>query len=106
MSFLAQVKLTEDSFLIDRIAACAATHGVTGNARVWAATRIWELSTSPGWAESYHEALQKEPPVDPAAWSGIAGADPNVISDEMINEAVSGIIDKERKLLFIEPQVY
>lgn len=92
MSYLAQSKLTEDSFLVARVAACAARAGVPGDARVWAASHIWQLSAVPGWAAAYAEALDEDPPTDPAAWAGVPGARGEVITDEMILEAVSALL--------------
>lgn len=91
MTLLAQALLTEDSFLIDRVAASAASYGQS-DARVWAKNQMWPLSTSPEWAERYAAALEEEEPVERAAWAGRAGANPDVITDDMIRERVAAIL--------------
>lgn len=95
MTYQAQAQLTKDHHLIDRIAACAATQGVR-EAGTWAARNMWPLSASEGWAAAYAAATQGDPPVDPADWSPRAGADPGVITDEMILKAVQKLLRKEQ----------
>lgn len=90
MSYLSQAMLTKDHGLIDRVAACAATLGVR-DASPWAVRHMWLLSAQPGWATAYAEATADDPPVDPAEWAGRAGADPDVITDQMILDGVTAI---------------
>lgn len=91
MSYLAQARLTEDSYLIDRVGACAASQGVR-DARLWAVNHMWALSAQPGWREAYGKVLDGETITDPAAWAGSAGADPKVITDEMILDGVTVVL--------------
>ncbi|QIK63191.1 hypothetical protein G7068_08275 [Leucobacter viscericola] len=91
MSYLAQARLTEDSFLIDRVGACAAGLGVH-DARLWAVGHMWALSAQPGWSDSYGKVLDGETVTDPAAWAGSAGADPAVITDRMILHGVTAVL--------------
>ena len=88
MSLLAQAKLTEDNYIIIRVAAEAATHGVE-DPHIWTMQNIWALSATPGWKEAYASVLDGEVITEPANWGGTAGADPNVITDQMIEEAVA-----------------
>ena len=96
MSLTAQAQMTEDNGLIVRIAAAAALCGVS-EARIWAVNNIWSLSASPGWAEAYAEASEDDPEVEPAAWYGIHGSDPTVITDSMIVDAVTALIDSQKE---------
>lgn len=91
MTYLAQAKMTEDNFLLERVAACVATLGER-DARLWAANHMWLLSAQPEWGARYAVALAKEEPVDPADWYGKAGADPEVITDQMILDAVGQMV--------------
>lgn len=90
MSLLAQAKITEDNYIVIRAKACAAREGIP-DPHVWVMTHIWELAASDGWAEAYASVLDGEVITDPAAWAGAAGADPNVISDIMIIDAVQRV---------------
>ena len=94
MSLLAQAKLTEDNYIILRVKAYAALCG-EADPHVWTMQNIWALSASPGWGEAYAKSLSGEDITDPAAWGGSAGADPNIITDEMIKAAVDAVRAKE-----------
>ena len=94
MSFLAQAKITEDNYIIQRVKACAASQQVP-DPHEWTMANIWTLSTQEGWAEAYNRVLEGETIPDPAAWAGTAGADPNVITDQMILAGVTGILSRK-----------
>lgn len=98
MSYLAQASMTKDNYLTERIAACAATLGIT-DARLWATNNLWSLSAHPGWKAAYAYALGDVDVTDPGFASSV-GADPNVISDQMILEGVNAIISPN-----LEPEV-
>lgn len=90
MNYLVQSQIVGDHHLISRAAACAATLGVSGPLQ-WAARHSWELVASPGWVDAYI-ASGKLPEGDPAAASFTAGADPAIITDEMILAAVQSLL--------------
>ena len=94
MSYLAQSRLTEDHYLIGRIAACAAAHGIA-DPHMWAVNNIWALSAQPGWASAYADATADDPDVEAAAWSPHAGSDPTVITDQMIDGGVTAVLAAE-----------
>ena len=73
--------MAKDEDLIMRIAACAATEGVSLNPTAWADTHRQRLIASTGWAEAYQSAIADENPAP--------GEDPSVITDEMILAAVN-----------------
>ncbi|QIK62333.1 hypothetical protein G7068_03260 [Leucobacter viscericola] len=54
---------------------------------------MWALGARPGWGDAYTEALAKEAPGDPAAYVATAGADPDVITDQMITEGVAAVLE-------------
>lgn len=97
MSYLAQASMTKDNYLIERVAACAATLGIT-DARLWATNNLWALSAQPGWNTAYAAALGDVDVTDPG-YAAAVGADPNVISDQMILEAVQGILSPQEEEL-------
>lgn len=90
MTYLVQSQMVGDNHLISRSAACAATLGVSGPLQ-WAARHIWELVAAPGWVDAYI-ASGGMPEGDPAAATFTAGADPGVITDEMILAAVQSLL--------------
>lgn len=102
MSYIAQARLTEDNFLLDRVAGCVAGHGIR-DAKLWAVQNAWLLSAQPGWAAAYDTAMRSEEPVELAAWSGTAGADPDVITDEMIQAGVEAVLAAEAPAPPAEP---
>lgn len=95
MSYLAQASMTKDNYLTERVAACAATLGIT-DARLWATNNLWSLSALPGWSAAYVDALGDVDVTDPGFATAV-GADPNVISDQMILEAVQGILTPQEQ---------
>ncbi|MBC9953228.1 hypothetical protein ICM05_01015 [Leucobacter sp. cx-42] len=94
MSYLAQAKLNEDSYIIDRLKACAAQERIP-SVHEWVMANLWELTAQPGWAEAYAQALAGEKITDPAAWAGAIGADPDIITDAMILAAVKAVNEPE-----------
>lgn len=94
MSLLAQAKLTEDHYIVLRVKAYAA-QVIEGDPHVWTMQNIWTISAQPGWADAYDKSLSSEVVTDPAAWGGTAGADPSIITDEMIKAAVDAVRAKE-----------
>lgn len=94
MSLIAQAQMTEDNGLIIRVAAAAALRGVL-DPRPWAARNMWALTAREGWTQAYTEASADDEPVDPAAWSGVHGYSPDVITDQMIIDGVSAILSDE-----------
>lgn len=95
MSLQAQSELTEDRYLIGRVAAAAAVLGEYGG-RDWAARQMWQLSARPEWATRYGAALEAEQAAalgDPAGWASSAvGRDPSVITDQMILVGVCRVL--------------
>lgn len=91
MNYLKQAEMVDDYYLAGRIAACAATLGIT-EGRPWAVRNMWFFSAQPGWADAYADATGDEAVTDPANWSPYAGADPSVITDQMIQTAVQQFI--------------
>lgn len=87
MSLATQSLMVQDDGLLRRIAAAASHHGIR-DALPWAVDHAWLVTATEGWADRYHEASKNDPPVEPAAWYGIHGAKPDVITDEMILDAV------------------
>lgn len=78
MSYFAQSKLVSNGDLMIRIAACAATQGVS-NPESWANEHKWLWSVQPGWVAAYIGAGEKT--------SGV--------TDEMILAAVQKVIADE-----------
>lgn len=52
MFYNAVVEMAQSASLRNRVAACAAAEGVT-NPEQWAASKMWALASSPGWAEDW-----------------------------------------------------
>jgi len=86
MSYTTQAQLSNDSELIIRVAACAATQNIK-QPETWAWDRKWELSAQPGWDESYAYAIN----------TGVEhpGSQNTVISDAQILAGVQAIIAAE-----------
>lgn len=78
MSYFAQSKLVNNGDLMIRIAACAATQGVS-NPESWANERKWLWSVQPGWVNAYVDAGNKT----------------DGITDEMILIAVQKVISDD-----------
>lgn len=90
MTYKTQADLARDQDILVRIAACAATQGVP-DPESWAWKRLWAFSARPGWddAYSYAVATGKTPP----------GLQEDVITDQMILDAVKAVILAETKLI-------
>jgi hypothetical protein len=67
-----------------RVTACAAQQGVEGDPWSWAWDNRYEWAASPGWGAAWDSAVASENP-DP-------GADPAVITDQMILSQVQGML--------------
>lgn len=93
MSLAAQAKMVQDNGLIVRVAAAASRCGVR-QANVWAANNMWLLSAQPNWSDIYSEAedQREDSNLSEAEWFGVVGKNPNVITDEMISEAVNVVL--------------
>lgn len=97
MSFLAQAKMADDNYLIERIAACAALQGVA-EPRTWAVNRMWRLCATPGWAAAYAQRFNAtELLADPAGYAPKIGADEAVITDSMIAAAVKAVLGEDEQ---------
>lgn len=94
MNYLAQAKITEDNYIIIRVKSAVAAK-LPGDPHFWTMKNIWALAAQPGWGEAYGRVLDGEVITDPAAWAGTAGADPTVITDQMISDAVDTILAQE-----------
>lgn len=90
MKYFVQSQMVHDNHLISRSAACAATLGVSGPLQ-WASTHIWELVATPGWVEAYMDA-GGVPDGDPAGFTLTLGANPEVVTDDMILAAVQKLL--------------
>lgn len=79
MNYLAIYQMTQDETLLGRITAAAALEG-TAWPESWVAQRRWQLVARTDWADSwaYAVATENEEP----------GADPAVITDQMILSSV------------------
>lgn len=82
--------MVQDYHLIERAALVAKSLGVNG-ALQWAARSISDLAATPIWIEVY-AAAGGEPEGDPAAHAPVVGADPDVITDALILEAVEALL--------------
>lgn len=81
-TYLSIALLAQDSWMIQRVSACAAKEGIT-NPDGWAGIYRWDWASQPGWGEAY-EYAQNTGNADP-------GKDPAVITDGMILSAVQSI---------------
>lgn len=86
MNYLVQSQMVNDRYIIERAGACAAGLGVPGGLQ-WAAQHALDLVVSPGWVEAYTDAGGL-PEGDPAGFVLTLGARPDVITDQMILDAV------------------
>lgn len=87
MSYTDVARMANDGNLRERIAACAATEGVTSpHPTKWADENQWLLAGSPGWAAAYAYAV--------LVGNANPGRDEGVITDHMILGAVqSRLVD-------------
>ena len=81
MSYLNQARCAKDHYILDRVAACAASAGIK-NAPQWAAENIWLVSNQ--FVAAYEYAVD----------SGVEnpGASPAAVTDEAIRAAVYQLI--------------
>lgn len=86
MSYYIQGLMTLDQDVRLRLAAAAACEGVK-DPTYWVDNHIWEISSIPGWAEAYKEALDTVP-VKP-------GANESKVTDAMILQAITQILKEE-----------
>ena len=85
MSYFDVATMAKDGDLRERIAACAATEGVTSpHPTAWADGHQWQLAAAPGWADAYAYAV--------LSGNERPGRDEAVITDGMILSAVQGIV--------------
>lgn len=83
MSFSTYAAIAEDSDIRRRIVACVAQEGEGRDAPRWANEHAWELPGS-DWVAAWESALAANPD-DPEYRPG---ADPGVVTDQMILSAV------------------
>lgn len=84
MAYSDQALLAVDNDFLVRIAAAAATEGVSGlNAPLWAVQHAWAMSAAPGFAADYASAL--------AAGVARPGNDQGVISDAELLSAIQAL---------------
>ena len=86
MSYSTQARLAQDTDLLERVAACAATQNIHPPVS-WAYDRQWQLSAQPGWDAAYAYAI--------AANVEFPGAQGTVITDAMILSGVQAIVNAE-----------
>jgi hypothetical protein len=83
VSYNTQALVANDSDLITRVTACAATQNLFPPSQ-WAWERQWRLATQPGWADAWDYAI--------ANGNARPGHDEGVITDAMILSAVQAIV--------------
>ncbi|MBB4072039.1 hypothetical protein [Canibacter oris] len=113
MSYLTISEMSCDPWLIERIAACAASLRVP-DPRAWAANNALYLVSDPAWAEKYREwtpppaAVTTADSSDTAADTAdhqphyTAGLDEDLITDEMIKTAVQNLLNPVPHEIIIE----
>lgn len=85
MSYGTLARMATDPDLHARLAACAATEGMTSpHPLAWASNHQWQLAASPGWDAAYAHAL--------ATGVQNPGASESVITDGMILAAVQPLV--------------
>jgi hypothetical protein len=88
MSYQAIIEMSQSGTLMGRIAAAAAAEGLAernGEHPVqWAQQNIWRIASTDGWAEAWNTAEENKTIND----NPDTGARNNVITDDMIREAV------------------
>lgn len=90
MAYQSVVEMASSQSLLARIVAAAAGEGVD-QPLAWAQARVWQLASSPGWADAwdYAKGTQNDD-VNPDT-----GMRPGVIGDAMILSAVQAQITEE-----------
>ena len=91
MSYLTQNEIANNRAMLDRVAQCAASEGLSGDPDRWTyeQRRLW--SAAPGWDEAWeyskntHPPVEGEPAYDP-------GPDEAVVTDSMILAQVQSMI--------------
>ena len=86
MSYRTQALLANDTHVIDRVTACAATQGIDSPQR-WAWDHAWALSSEPGWDAAYAYGINAGKPAP--------GNDEGVITDGMILASVQAFLNAE-----------
>lgn len=84
-SFLTQAKVADDGTLRTRIAICLTTLGGT-DAHYWAHTHAYDYGVLPGWAAAYEQSTSEDP-----------GGDGEAITDEMITEGVTLLLQRDNE---------
>ena len=82
MSYRTQAMMADDYHLHRRVAASAASEGIT-NPYDWAVQNAWALSALPGWDAAYESAV--------LVGNDTPGGTTNVITDNMILAGVQEI---------------
>lgn len=82
--YLTIATVAKDPAMNRRVAACAAQQGIAEGPEMWAAERCYTWAASPGWGATWDSAVASGVP-DP-------GADPAVITDQMILSQVQSML--------------
>lgn len=93
MSYLTHSVMSYDAYLVERIAACAASLKVP-NPRSWASENALFLVSTPGWEEAYNQwtpSGQQE--MEQGQLALTAGADESLVTDQMIKTAVEELLN-------------
>lgn len=86
MSYGDIARIRQDAPLRDRICACVALEAPAESPETWALGMGWRLAAQPGWADAWRNAPKDQP-------DGYEiGADESVITDEMIRDAVTRLL--------------
>lgn len=92
MSYTSIVAMAGSQSLISRIIAAAAESGRTSTPQVWAQENIWVLAATAGWGAAWDQALQKS---DQKKFNPDLGQRDDVITDVMIKDAVTSLLNKQ-----------
>ena len=97
-SFLAISQIAADTYMNERVHACAAQQEL-GGAQIDSANWTWEnrymWASSPSWGEKWDYANETHPPEESGEPPYQPGADPAVITDADILSTVQALIDRE-----------
>lgn len=85
MTYLIVAMIRQDPWIRDRVAACAATEGVSAPEQ-WTMEHAWQFAAQPGWAAAWESALAVHPEDD-----YLPGKDEAVVTDAMILAAVQSL---------------
>lgn len=86
MSYSSIAAMAYNGPLKDRITACAASLG-HASPKAFTEAEIWRVVAAPGWAQAWDAAVAQQGPDKPDP-----GADPAVVTDEMIRTAVEPLV--------------